>query len=165
MVQWDHDKRDVTTEARHACRAAYNDMRVSGSAAASQLGEGLEDGGHAFSADLLVVYRHFGEDEFTADGGDDFFDELPVLGHQALGDGGDIVRIALDDLKVWGRLGWEDGRKLGRDAAEGDAPVACGEGVLECREAHAGTGAEECDCLAVSGHCGGWSMVLLAMQG
>ena len=81
MVQWNRDKRDVATEARHACRAAYNDMRLSGSAAASQLGECLEDGDHAFPADLVVVYRHFREDEFTANGGDDSINELPFLGH------------------------------------------------------------------------------------
>ena len=160
VIQWNHGKRDVATEARHACRAAYNNMRLSGSAAASQLGESLEDGGHAFPANLPVVYRHFGEDEFTADGGDDFIDKLPFLGHQALRDGSDIVRITLDDLKVWGCLGREDGRKLGWDTTEGDASVPCGEGVLECREPHTGTGTEKCNGLAVSGHCGGWSMVL-----
>lgn len=106
-------------------------MRLPGSAAASQLGEGLEDGGHALPADLLVVYRHSGEYELTADGGDDCIDELPFFGHQTLGDGGDIVRIALDDLKVWVRLGREDGRKFGWGTAEGDAPVACCECVLE----------------------------------
>ena len=133
-------------------------MRLSSSAAASQLGEGLEDGAHTFPADLPVVYGQFGDDEFAADGGDDFVDELPFLGHQALGDGSDIVRITLDDLEIWGCLGREDSVKFGWGTAEGDASVACGEGVLECREAHASTGAEECNGLAVSGHCGGWLM-------
>lgn len=80
VVQWDHGEGNVATEPRHACRAAHNNMWLSGCAAASQLVEGLEDGGHAFSTDLRVVYCHFGEDEFTADGGDDFIDELPFLG-------------------------------------------------------------------------------------
>ena len=81
MVQWNHGDRNVAAEARYACRAAHNNMRLSGSAAASQLGEDLQEGGHAFPADLRVVYRHFGEDEFAANGGNNFIDELPFLGH------------------------------------------------------------------------------------
>lgn len=75
------------------------------------------------------------------------------------------MRITLDNLKVWGCLGREDGRKLGWSTAEGDAPVACGEGVLECREAYTGTGAEECNGLAVRGHCGGCLIVLRRCKG
>ena len=107
-------------------------MRVSSNVASSQLGKRLEDSGHAVPADLHVIYRHFRHDKFTADGEDDFIDQFPFLGHQAPRDGSGIVRITLDDLKVWGCLVWEDGRKLGWGAAEGDAPVACGEGVLQC---------------------------------
>ncbi len=132
VVQRDHGEGNVATEPRHACRAAHNNMRPSGRAAASQLGEGLQEDGHAFSTDFRVVYRHLGVDEFTADSGDDFIDELPFLGKQALGDGSDIVGITLDNLKIWGGLEREDGRKLGWGTAEGDALVACGEGVLEC---------------------------------
>ena len=153
VVQRDHGEGNVATEPRHAYRAAHNNMRLSGRAAASQLGEGLQDDGHAFSTDFRVVYRHFGEDESTADRGDDFVDELPFLGQQALRDSSDIVRITLYNLKIWGCLGREDGRKLGWDTAEGDAPVACREGALECREAYTGTGSEECNGLAVRGHC------------
>ena len=160
VVQRDHGEGNVATEPRHACRATHNNMRPSGRAVASQLGEGLQHDGHAFSTDFRVVYRHFGQDEFTADSGDDFIDELPFLGHQALGDGSNIVRITLDNLKVWGCLEREDGRKLGWDTAEGDALVACGEGVLECRETYTGTGAEECNGLAVRGHYGSFLIVL-----
>ena len=81
VIQWHHGIRDVATEVRHAGRAAYDNVRLSGHAAASQLGEGCQESGHAFAADLAVVYRQFGHDEFSADGGDDFIDELPVLGH------------------------------------------------------------------------------------
>ena len=165
VVQWDHGEGNVATESRHACRAAHNNMRPSGCAAASQLGEALQDDGHAFPTDFRVVYRHFGEDESTADSGDDFVDELPFHGQQALGDSSDIVRITLDNLKIWCCLGREDGRKLGWGTAESDAPVACREGVLECREANTCTGAEECNGLAVRGHCGGCLIVLWRCKG
>ena len=131
VIQWHHGIRDVATELRHACRAAYDNVRLSGHPAASQLGEGFQESGHAFAADLAVVYRQFGQDEFSADGGDDFIDELPVLGHEALGDGSGIVRIALHDLKVWVSLGREYSGELGWVTAEGDASVTFGKGVLE----------------------------------
>ena len=135
-------------------------MRFSSDVVSSQLGKRLEDGRHAIPADLNVVYRHFREDEFPTDGGDDFIDEFPLLGHQAFRDGSDVKRITLDDHKLWGCLVWKDGRKLGWGPAEGDAPVACSEGVLKCREPHASTGAEKGNGLALSGHGGVWSMVL-----
>ena len=106
-------------------------MRVSSNVISSQLGKRLEDGGHAIPADLHVVYRHFREDELPTNGGDDFIDESSFLGREAFRDGSDIVRITLNDLKVWGCLVWKDGCKLGWGPAEGDAPVASSEGVLK----------------------------------
>ena len=135
-------------------------MRVSSNVVSSQLGKRLEDGGHAIPADLHVVYRHFRENELSTNGGDDFIDEFPFLRHQAFRDGSDVMRITLDDLKVWGSLVWKDGRKLGWGPAEGYAPVACSEGVLKYREPHASTGAEKGNGLVLSGHRGVWSMVL-----
>lgn len=135
-------------------------MRVSSNVVSSQLGKRLEDGGHAIPADLHVVYRHFREYELPTNGGDDFINEFSFLGHQAFTEGSDVMRITLDDLKVSGCIVWKDGRKLGWSPAEGDAPVACSEGVLKCREPHASTGAEKRNGLALSGHRGVWSMVL-----
>ena len=158
MIQRHHGIRKVATEARHAGRAADDNMRLSRGAGAAQLSERLEQSGHAFAADFLVVDGDFGGDEFAADGGDDFVDEMAALGSgddEAFGDGGEVVRVSLDDFEVGRPFGREDGGQFGWDAAEGDAPVACGEGVFEGGEADAGAGAEKCDGLGVSGHFGG----------
>ena len=75
MIQRHHRNGDIAAEARHAGGAADDDVGGSGGAGASQLGEGVEKGGHALSADVGVVDGEFGQDEFAPDGGDDFVHE------------------------------------------------------------------------------------------
>jgi len=153
VVKRNHGERDIATEPRKACGAAGNDMRVPGGTTAPELSESLEEGSSAFPADLWVVDAQFGHDELAADGGNDNVDKFPVLALEAFGHRRDIVRVALDDLEVWRSFGREDSRELRGGAAERDALVAGSKGVLKCREANAGAGAEECNGLGVAAHC------------
>ena len=130
-------------------------MRTAGDAGASELSQGLEEGSCAFPADLGVVNGELGHDEPAADGGNNGVNKFPVLALEALGHGSDVLRVALNDLEVRGSASWEDGRELRRVPAEGDAAVAGSKGMLECRKANAGAGAEECNGLGVATHCVG----------
>ena len=142
MIQRYHRNGDIAAEARHAGRAADDDMWRSGRAGASQLHQGVEQGGHTLPADVGVVNCEFGQDEFAPNGGDDFVHETTAAPtafssfsvgayEQALGYGGCVVRVALDHAEVGGFVGGENVCEFGGVTAEGDAAVAGGEGVLE----------------------------------
>ena len=55
MIQRYHGDGNIAAEARHAGRAADDDVRMSCRAGFAQLGEGVEEGFHAGAADVGVV--------------------------------------------------------------------------------------------------------------
>lgn len=130
-------------------------MRIAGDIMAPKLSEGLEEGGCAFPADGAVINGHLRPDKSAADGGNDDVNKFSIRGLETLRHGSDIVRVALDNSEIRRGTSWEDGHKLRRGTAEGDALVAGAKGMLECRESYACARPEECNGLDAATHCVG----------
>ena len=164
-VYRDHSKREVAAKARKARGAAGDDMRTAGGTVAPELSEGFEKGSCAFPTNLWVVKGHLGHDESATDGENDDVNKFPVLALETLGHGGNIMRVALNNLEIRGSIGREDGRELRGITAESGALVAGSKGMHERREAHAGASAEECNGLGVATHCVGLVLVTQSKTG